>query len=137
MIRNTFRFFGGVLIAASFMISLPWLIASAHADTSPIVTAASSGDAIFQIVQTYGWLWGGLTLLYIGVGWLLKLNQSTHWIAQGKRLAMATSVVGVVGSALQAYFGGTPLTGVIATAALGALHLADAQVTPTAVGGGK
>src|SRR6185369_12120502 len=48
----------------------------------------------------------------------------------GKRLAWITAGIGVAGTALQAYTGGTPMSGVVATAVLGLLHIADAQVTP-------
>lgn len=116
------------LVGAAVLMTIPWLIGAARAATgdAPVVPPPTP-DAIIAYVQAYGWIIGALTVVYVGGKWLLEKNQSTHWIAQGRALAMLTTVVGVGGTALQAWTSGTPWSGVLATAVLGLLHLADAQ----------
>lgn len=129
-LRSAIDFSLGVLVAASALYSLPFLVSAAHAGVDPVPLATTSVDAVLAIAQTYGALWGGVTLAYATVRWLLTRNDSKHWLAQGRTLATITMVVGTAGSALQAHFAGTPWSGVIATAVLGVVHLADSNVTP-------
>jgi hypothetical protein len=129
-LRSAIDFSLAVLVAASALYSLPFLVSAAHAGVDPVPAATTSVDAVLAIAQTYGVLWGGVTLAYATVRWLLARNESTHWLAQGRTLATITMLVGTAGSALQAHFAGTPWSGVIATAVLGVVHLADSNVTP-------
>lgn len=129
-LRSAIDFSLAVLVAASALYSLPFLVSAAHAGVDPLPVATTSVDAVLAIAQTYGALWGGVTLAYAAVRWLLSRNDSTHWLAQGRTLATITMLVGTAGSALQAHFAGTPWSGVIATAVLGVVHLADSSVTP-------
>ena len=129
-LRSAIDFSLAVLVAASALYSLPFLVSAAHAGVDPVPVATTSVDAVLAIAQTYGALWGGVTLAYALVRWLLARNESTHWLAQGRTLATITMLVGTAGSALQAHFAGTPWSGVIATAVLGVVHLADSNVTP-------
>jgi len=116
---------------AMVLITVPWMIgvARAAAGDAPAVPPPTP-DAIASYLAVHGPFVGVVTLAYVLVGYLLRLNASTHWVAQGKRLAWITAGVGVAGTALQAYTGGTPVSGVVVTAVLGLLHIADAQVTP-------
>lgn len=129
-LRSAIDFSLGVLVAASALYSLPFLVSAAHAGVDPVPAATTSVDAVLAIAQTYGVLWGGVTLAYALVRWLLARNAEKNWLAQGRTLATITMVVGTAGSALQAHFAGTPWSGVIATAVLGVVHLADSNVTP-------
>lgn len=136
-IRSILRLFAFAGIAALVIATVPWLLGAALAATgdAPVVPPPTP-DALLAYVQAYGWIVGALTVGYVALKWLLKKNESTHWIAQGRALAVVTLIVGVAGTALQAWTSGTPWSGVLVTALLGLLHLADAQVTPAA-GGGK
>jgi len=126
-IRLAMHCIAGTLV----LITVPWMIGVALAATgeAPAVPPPTP-DAIAGYLTAHGPFVGILTLAYVLVGYLLRLNESKHWIAQGKRLAWITAGVGVAGTALQAYTGGTPVSGVVATAVLGLLHIADAQVAP-------
>ena len=130
-LRSVIDFSLAVLVAASALYSLPFLVSAAHAGVDPVPVATTSVDAVLAIAQTYGALWGGVTLAYALVRWLLARNAEKNWLAQGRTLATITMLVGTAGSALQAHFAGTPWSGVIATAVLGVVHLADSNVTPT------
>lgn len=131
-IRSILRLVALATIAALVITTVPWLIGAALAATgnAPVVPPPTP-DALMVYVENYGWLVGGLTAAYLAAKWLLKRNESTHWIAQGRALAIVTTVIGVGWTALQAYTSGTPWSGVLVTALLGLLHLADAQVLPT------
>lgn len=133
-IRSRIAFATRTLIGAVALYTVPWLIGAARAATGDIPVPPPTPDALMNYVQSYGPIVGGLTLLYVVVKWLLAKNASTHWIAQGRALAIVTTAIGIGGTALQAYTAGTPWSGVLATAVLGLLHLADAQV-PTKTGG--
>lgn len=130
-IRPVIRLLAFATLAALIIATVPWLLGAALAANgdAPVVPPPTP-DALMAYVQAYGWLVGGLTVAYLAAKWLLKKNESTHWIAQGRALAVVTTVVGVAGTALQAWASGTPWSGVLVTALLGLLHLADAQVTP-------
>jgi hypothetical protein len=136
-IRSIIRLAAHASIAALIIATVPWLLGAALAATgaAPVVPPPTP-DALMAYVQAYGWLVGGLTVGYVALKWLLAKNESTHWLARGRALAVVTTVVGVAGTALQAYTAGTPWSGVLVTALLGLLHLADAQVTPAAKVGG-
>lgn len=134
-LRSTLSFALHVGLAAVALYTVPWLIGAASAATGDAPVPPPTPDALMAYVQAYGWLVGLLTVAYLGVKWLLKKNESTHWLAQGRALAVVTMIVGVAGTALQAYTSGTPWSGVLATAVLGLLHLADAQ-GPAVVKGG-
>lgn len=132
-IRSAFSFALHAVIGGIALFTVPWLAGAALAATgdAPVVPPPTT-DALVSYVQSYGWLVGALTVIYVGLRWLLKKNESTHWIAEGRKLAAVVAGVGVLGAALQAITAGTPWSGVLATAVLGLLHLADAQVAPKA-----
>lgn len=127
-LRPILAFAARVAIIAIAVITITWRAGAALAATgdAPAVPPPTP-DALMAYIQSYGWIVGLLTTAYLAAKWLLKRNESTHWLAQGRALAIVTTVVGVAGTALQAYTSGTPWSGVLATAVLGLLHLADAQ----------
>lgn len=89
------------------------LSSAAHAD--PVADATTAVDASWSLVEQFGPLWGGMLLL-LGVGQvLLRANASTHWIAQGRTLAVISGSLGVLGALAQWRFGGAPLEGVLTT----------------------
>lgn len=100
-------------IAAGFLIATFIPPMAAHAD--PVATASTATDAAWQLVAQYGWLWGGMLLL-LGLGQaLLRANESKHWIAQGRTLALLSGGLAVLGSIAQWHFGNGPLEGVLVT----------------------
>ncbi len=131
--RSAFSFALRAVLGGIALYTVPWLIGAARAATGDAPVPPPTPDALMSYVQNYGPIVGGLTVIYLGLRWLLRKNEGTHWLAQGRTLAVVTTLVGVGGTALQAYTTGTPWSGVLVTAVLGLLHLADAQVTPATV----
>lgn len=107
-------------------------IAHAQAVADPVATAATATDALWSVLATFGPLWGGMYVGFGAVSTALERNKSTHWIAQGRTLAVITAAVGLGIAALQAHFGGAPWSGVVMTLVLGAFKLID-PTTVTAV----
>jgi hypothetical protein len=91
----------------------------------PIGVATVSIDALWNLVATYGWTWGGMALGFTLLRDLLRRNESTHWIAQGRALAWVTVAVGIGITAVQAHFQGAPWAGVVITGILAAFKLID------------
>lgn len=79
--------YGVVMLIAMF---LGWAVA--HADTG-----AAAPDNLTSFLAKHGW-WGGALLAYGVVAWLLKRNETEHWIAKGRTLALITAALSVVGS---------------------------------------
>jgi small neutral amino acid transporter SnatA (MarC family) len=107
-----------------------------HAQAQPaadsIATSATSADALLSLILTFGPLWGGMAIVFGVASTVLKRNESTHWIAQGRVLAVVTALVGVGVAALKAHFAGAPWAGVLLTAVLGLFKLIDPNtVTPS------
>lgn len=124
------RFLLHVALVAGALVSVPWLLGAAVAATGDTVIPPPTPDAIAAYLTTCGPIVGGLTLAYVLAGYLLRTYRSSAWLAQGKRLAWATAGLGVAGTALQMFVSGTPIGGVVTTAVIGLIHIADAQVTP-------
>lgn len=91
---------------------------------APAVSVATLDDS-WTLIHTYGWTWGGMYLVLTVAQFLLKKNDSQHWIAQGKTLAYIVGGVGIAASALQAYFGGTPWSGVAMTVVVALFKLVN------------
>lgn len=89
-------------------------IGVAHA-AGPVAVAQTAADASWQIVTDYGPLWGGLALAFGIAQSLLKRNESKHWIAQGRMLAVVTGGALVVGALLDWHFQHAPIAGVLVT----------------------
>lgn len=92
----------------------------AHAAVDdPIAMSTVSADSVYSVIQSYGWLWGGMAIVFGSLSWLLARNESTHWIAQGRTLAILTASVGLGVAALKAHLGGAPWSGVLLTLIVG------------------
>lgn len=89
------------------------LPAVAHAD--PVAVAQASADGGWAMVSTYGPIWGGGLLLFALGGSFLRWNESTHWIAQGRTLAILTGLLSVLGAIAQWHFNGGSSAGIITT----------------------
>jgi hypothetical protein len=107
-------------------------IAHAQAVPDPVATAAASSDALMSILTSFGPLWGGMAIVFGTASTLLKRNESTRWIAQGRTLAVIVAVVGLGIAGLQAHFGGAPWSGVLMTVVLGVFKLIDPTTVPPA-----
>ena len=125
----------GAAVGALCLLLWPHLgVAHAHAGAvaDPVATSTTSADALLSIALTYGPLWGGMAIAFGLLSTLLQRNQSTHWIAQGRTLALITAAVGLGIAALQAHFGGAPWGGVVMTLVLGIFKLIDPTTVPAA-----
>lgn len=100
-------------------------------DTSHSVSTATLDDS-WAMISTYGWIWGGMAVVLALASWVLKRNDSTHWIAQGRTLALIVGGLGIAAAALDAKFAGAPLSGVAMTAIAALFKLMDPRVTPAA-----
>lgn len=120
-------------VVAVLMLAFSW-IANAQAVADPVATAAASSDALLSIAMSFGPLWGGMAIAFGIASTVLKRNESAHWIAQGRTLAVITAAVGLGIAALMAHFGGAPWSGVLLTLVLGVFKLIDPTTTvPVAV----
>lgn len=120
----TFWIAGGV--AVYLMLCLLGMAARASAEVvttagvDPVAIATASTDSGWSLVSQYGWFWGG-SLLLLGLGRaLLKGNAASHWIAQGRTLAVIAGVLGVLGSVAEWHFNGAPAAGILITLVMAA-----------------
>jgi hypothetical protein len=127
--KRLLRFLLHVSLLAGVLVTVPWFVAAATAATGDTVVPPPAPDAVAAYLTAYGPIVGILTVTYLLGGWALRTYASAHWLAQGKRLAYLTAVLGLAGTALQALVSGTPVSGVVITAVLGLAHIADAQMT--------
>jgi hypothetical protein len=125
-----FRLALAALFCGVLALTLLLLHAIAHADPDPLGTAQASVNGGVGLIETYGPVLGSMYLIYQLASALLAKYASSSWFAQGKRLAIATGVLGIIGAALQAQVAGSPWT-VIAMAAIAAVFkLITPTVTP-------
>jgi len=80
-----------------------------------VAIAQAATDSGWSLISSYGPIWGGGLLLFALAGSLLRANESKHWIAQGRTLALLTGLVSVLGSVAQWHFNGASSAGIIAT----------------------
>jgi hypothetical protein len=117
--------FLAVLASATLLLGVDLARAAVDAVPAPvdgIATGATAANAGWDLVQTYGPLWGGLAVvLAVGQRWLAK-NDAQHWLAQGRLLTAITGAVGVLGSIAQWKWSGAPSSGIVVTA-FGAISL--------------
>lgn len=107
------------LVAFVFLAIQMLARAVAHAD--PVTTATTSTSDAWDLVTTHGPL--GIGLIAYGVlAKFLAVNQSRHWLAEGRLLAILTGVSMVAGAAALWRFSGGPLEGVL-EAVIGAIAL--------------
>lgn len=101
-----------------------------HAATA--ATQASAGD-LASILATYGPSIGAMYVLYLGARSIVdratgtedpgRLGRLVAWLRVGKRLAYATSALGILGAALQAALSSAPWTVILAAAVAAAFKL--------------
>jgi len=103
----------------------PRLALAADPAPDPTQTASVSLAALWDLVMVYGWTWGAMAIGFTLLRDLLRRNESTHWIAQGRVLAWVTAAVGIGITAVQAHFQGAPWAGVVITGVLAAFKLID------------
>jgi len=96
----------------------------------PLTTAGGSATSAIDILSTYGPVIGGTYLLFAIAQTLLARYRSASWFSRGRRLAVATGVLGVLGAALQSQIAGAPWTVVLAAAVAMAFKLLTPTVAP-------
>lgn len=89
--------------------------AQAASLSDPVTVATVSVDNGWSLIESYGPIWGGMAIAFGLAAWLLKRNESTHWISQGRTLAIIVAVVGTGTAILSAHFAGTAWSGVLVT----------------------
>lgn len=131
-VRSTLLFALGV-VAVSIVLTLCHYLGVASAAgtvmSDPVAVAAASAGDGWSLVTQYGPLWGGALLMFGLGGAVLKANASSHWLAQGRRLALVTGAMSALGAILEWRLNGGEPAGVLVTALM-ALKLA---LSPTAI----
>jgi hypothetical protein len=89
--------------------------APAHAVAGPAITAVTVSDGGWELIEAYGPIWGGMLLGFGLASAFIKRNEKEHWLAEGRRLAIVTGIVGIAGALLQVKFGGGSWPGVLVT----------------------
>ncbi len=117
-----------MLVVTALVTLCTAAVASTPGD--PLGTAQTSADGVVSTFSTYGPVIGGMYLAYAFMQTLLARYATSSWLAQGKRLAIATGLLGIVGAALQAQIIGSTWTVVLAAAVAAAFKLR----TPTVAG---
>jgi di/tricarboxylate transporter len=97
----------------------------------PVVAATATTDDGWALVEAYGPIWGGMLLAFGLASAFIKRNEGEHWLAEGRRLALVTGVVGVLGALLQVKLGNSSFAGVVVTL-MGAVKLALSPHTKAA-----
>ncbi len=101
-----------------------WLHAIAHASgVAPVPIVVQSVDTSWSMVAEYGPIWGSALLVFGGLSAFLVRNAKSHWIAQGRMLAILTGAGSMLAAVLAWHFDDAPLAGVLVTAIM-ALKLA-------------
>jgi hypothetical protein len=121
-----------VVVAGALFATLTSAVA--RADAGGASPSTSVDDALGALL-TYGPVIGGMYVLYAVASFLLARYRSSSWLAQGKRLAISTGALGVLGAALQAELAGSPWTLVLAAVVAAAFKLLTPTVSqsPTAL----
>lgn len=124
-----FLIFVGVIATALALTSF-YRLGVAHADTtvSPIGQSVTMADDGWEMIEAYGPIWGGMLIGFGLASAFLKRNAKEHWLAEGRKLAIVTALVGVLGSVIEARLGGATWAGVVVTV-IGALKLVLSPTT--------
>lgn len=120
----------GAILALAVLLSAA--VAHAADSSSALPDPQASADGAIGTLVTYGPVLGGMYLAYAVASSLVSRYASSSWLAQGKRLALATGVLGIAGAALQAAIAGSPWTVVAAAAGATAFKLLTPTVTSAA-----
>lgn len=79
----------------------------------------SSATSAWDLIKQAGWLWGGMAVLF-GLGtYVIKKNETAHWLSNDHILAVGTTVIGVLGAIVNAHFGSGSWAAVIAVLVAG------------------
>lgn len=70
----------------------------------PPIAPPGTLDDVLVALSTYGLVPGGMYGLYTIATAIVARYRASSWLAQGKRLAMATGLLGVAGATIQAEF---------------------------------
>jgi hypothetical protein len=100
--------------------------------TDPVTTATAATSDGWDVVAHAGPIWGGSLLVYGIAQAFLRRNQSEHWIAQGRALAVITATVMVAGGLFDWHFRGAPIGSVLAVAIAAISLVWHPTVTPLA-----
>lgn len=90
-------------------------VAHAAAQLNPVPDLQVAVDSGWAIVEHDGPILGGGAILFCLIGAFLRRNNSTHWIAQGRVLALITGLGMTLGAILDWKLNGGQLAGVIMT----------------------
>lgn len=114
----------GVMAAlgACYHLGVAHAANAAAAAADPVGTANLAADSGWDVVAHQGPLLGALLLASALFRQFLKANESKHWIAQGKTLAILTGIGMVIGAAVDWKWNGGPAAGII-TALFAAIPL--------------
>lgn len=126
---KSLKFLFLVLLGTAGVTAALAVFAAACAHADPAAQAAASADTGWSLVETYGPVWGGMALAFGLASAFLRRNETTHWIAQGRALAVILAIVGTGTAALTAHFAGTPWSGVLVTAVVALFKLVQPSMT--------
>lgn len=133
---NPFKFAIAISVGAALIYAMFAVFAAAVAHADPIVVAATTVDSGWQLLRDYGPIIGS-GLLMSGLGaTFLRYNESKHWIAQGRTLALISGTVAVIAAVLEWQVNGGSPAGVIfaLVAAIGlVMHPVVIPAPPAAV----
>lgn len=97
-----------VVAGIGLAVGLEHMAYAAGTDTaaSAAVPVVGSPTDAWGALQQYGYIWGGMLIVYaIGTAFAKKAEDE-HWINAGHALSIITGSLGVIGAAIQAKFGG-------------------------------
>lgn len=107
-------FFGAALMFGGVHFGIA-LADPALPPSSPAVTASQTIESGWDLIAQYGPIWGVALLLSGGVALFLKKNESQHWLAQGRALAIVTALGMLLAALTEWHFGGGQGAGVVVT----------------------
>lgn len=111
---------------ASGLLCWLCLAPSAWAQSAPPGPASE----VIGVLTTYGPVVSGMYLLYAVSAALIARYRASSWLAQGKRLAIATGLVGVLLAVLQSSLAGSSWTVILAAAVAAAFKLLTPTIVP-------
>lgn len=82
--------------------------------TDPITNTQLSVDTAAQLLEQHGPVIGGAVLLFALGGWFLRRFRTAEWLMRGRRFAIASAVLMVLGAVLQWRVNAAPFEGVFA-----------------------
>lgn len=90
--------------------------ASVPSVPDPTVNPAATVTSAWSLVKQFGYVWGGMLVLF-GLGTIaIKKAEDEHWLAAGHTLSILTSTIGILGAVLQWKFAGASPAGIVMAA---------------------